>query len=72
MTKQGVTVIDDLMQKLIVKLQLKGIDTKKLEDVYGAAHTVTHAQVEMKGMSSGLVLYSLITSDYDNKGNYRG
>lgn len=33
MTKQDVTVIDDLMQKLIVKLQLKGIDTKKLEDV---------------------------------------
>jgi ribosomal protein S10 len=33
MTKQDITVIDDLMQKLIVKLQLKGIDTKKLEDV---------------------------------------
>lgn len=41
-------------------------------DAYGVAHTVTHAQVEMKGMTSGLVLYSLITSDYDNKGNYRG
>lgn len=33
MTKQDITVIDDLMQKLIVKLQLKGIDTKKFEDV---------------------------------------
>ncbi len=33
MTKQDITVIDDLMQKLISKLQLKGIDTKKLEDV---------------------------------------
>lgn len=41
-------------------------------DAYGFAHVVTHAQVEMKGMTSGLVLYSLITSDYDNKGNYRG
>lgn len=33
MTKQDITVINDLMQKLIVKLQLRGIDTKKLEDV---------------------------------------
>ena len=40
-------------------------------DAYGAPHIVTHAQIETKG-TSGLVLYSLITSDYDDKGNYKG
>ena len=33
MTKQDIIVIDDLMQKLVSKLQLEGIDTKKLEDI---------------------------------------
>ena len=41
-------------------------------DVYGSPHIVTHAQIETKGMTSGLVLYSLIVSDYDDKGNYKG
>lgn len=41
-------------------------------DAYGIPHMATHAQVETRGMTASLVLYSLINSDYDNKGNYKG
>lgn len=40
-------------------------------DRFGEAHEVTHAQMEPKGLSNSLTLYSIKPHEYDSKGRYK-